>query len=59
MKAGTKVTVTTMGLEGEVKQEAKIARKAKEMLPLPKDYVPVRFASDGALLLVHKMYISA
>ena len=58
MKAGTKVTVTFIRPEGDVKEAATIGRVTKAMLPMPAGYVPVRFAADGALLLVHTQYIS-
>lgn len=59
MKAGTKVTVTFIRPGGNVQEAATIGRVTKAMLPMPEGYLPVRFAADGALLLVHRQYISA
>ena len=59
MKAGTKVTVTFIRPEGDAKEAATIGRVTKAMLPMPAGYLPVRFVADGAMLLVHKQYISA
>ena len=55
MKAGTKVTVTFIRPEGDAKEAAVIGRVTKAM---PAGYVPVRFAADGALLLIHSSYIA-
>ena len=59
MKAGSKVTVTFIRPEGDVKEAAIIGRVTKAMLPMPAGYVPVRFVADGARLLVHAQHISA
>ena len=58
MKAGTKVTVTFIRPEGDAKEAAVIGRVTKAMLPMPAGHVPVRFAADGALLLIHSSYIA-
>lgn len=59
MKAGTQVTVTYVRPEGDVKVQATIRRATKKMLPLPAEYVPVRFTSDGATALVNQSFIKA
>lgn len=53
MKAGTKITVTWT-FTGRV-ESATVARTTKDMLPLPADYVPVRFAQG--VVLVHSSII--
>ena len=58
MKAGTKINVTFIRPEGNVTERATVQRTTSDMLPLPQGYVPVRFANDGAKLLVHSRYIT-
>lgn len=57
MKAGTKVTIKFIRPEGDVLEPAMIVRTAQCMLPLPHGYLPVRFDSDRAILLVHSSAI--
>ena len=57
MKAGTKINVKFLMPEGDVEESAVVCRTTKAMGPLPDGYVPVRFAKDGARVLVHQSMI--
>jgi hypothetical protein len=57
MKTGASVIVTLSG--GLTKEAATICRTTRVMRPLPAGYVPVRFASDGARLVVHASQVRA
>lgn len=59
MKAGTNVNVKFIRPEGDVTEQATVCRVTAMMLPLPAGYLPVRFAADGAVALVHASYITA
>ncbi len=54
LKPGTRIQVR--GFDEAIREtweDAKIARTMPDMLPMPAGYRPVRFASDG-VLLVHE-----
>jgi hypothetical protein len=57
MNTGAKITVTWIRPEGDVSEPATIARTTAAMLPLPANYVPVRF-SNGGTILVHASRIA-
>jgi hypothetical protein len=57
MKAGTKVMVQGWNIAGlPVTENATVARVTKEMIPMPANYVPVRFA-DGRKLLIPSEHV--
>ena len=52
-KPGASVTVHWVRPEGDVQEQAVIARTTSDMLPLPAGYVPVRFVGDTGTVLVY------
>lgn len=59
-KVGQRVGMLSWHMDGTAwRQPAKVARTMPYMLPMPPGYVPVRFESDGARLLVHVSCLEA
>jgi hypothetical protein len=59
MKAGTKIIVTYIRPEGDAAESAVVIHPTKKMGAPPTGYVPVRFARDGAVMLVSAGRITA
>ena len=55
MKTGTRIEVSGITTEWqETWEPARITRKMAYMHPIPEGYHPVKFAADGARLMVHE-----